>query len=112
MLSSENRLSKKGDFDRVKAEGKLFQEKDFAALIFNRGDVALSRFGFVVSNKISGLSTQRNRIKRALNEAVRHNLASIGKGCDMVFLAKKSIAKKSTEEIMREVDLLIKKISG
>lgn len=112
MLASENRLSKKAEFDKVKAEGKFFQAEDFAALVLKRGDTALSRFGFVVSNKISSLSTQRNRIKRALNEAVRHNLASIGKGCDMVFLAKKSIAKKSTEEIMREIDLLVKKISG
>ena len=60
-------------------------------------------FSFIVSTKISKLANQRNRIKRALVEAVRQSLQKIPVNYDYVFLAKREIARKSTDEIMKEV---------
>lgn len=108
MLAVINRLKGKENFDRVKTEGKLYQKENFGASVLKRDDDGPSRFGFVVSTKVSGQATQRNRIKRALKEAVRYNLDKVGKGYDIVFLAKQSIARKITDEIMREVSVFLR----
>ena len=71
--------------------------------MLERGDEAPPRFGFIVSTKVSKEAVQRNRIKRAMGEAVRFELMHIKKGFDVIFLAKQISTKKSTDEIMREV---------
>lgn len=109
MIAAENRLKSK-EFDLVKTQGTLYQSTHFGASVFKRDDSDPSRFGFVVSTKVAAKSVQRNRIKRAIREGVRYNakLAGIHKGFSIVFLAKKSIAPISTEEIMREVEYFLK----
>ena len=107
MLAKKYRIIKEDDFDKVKKEGKLVQKALFGASILKRGDEDNSKFGFIVSTKISKFSTHRNRIKRAMHEAVRHSLNRINDGFNVLFLAKKSILKASTEEIMREVKELL-----
>jgi len=96
------------DYKRVKKEGRLYQSKNFGVGILNREDCGYPRFGFIISNKISKLSTQRNRIKRAFSEALRHNLNKIKKGYDVLFLARPTLERMSTDEIMREVELFIR----
>ncbi len=103
MLSRDNRLTDKKDFDNLKEKGKIVQSNSFALAFFKRPDSEASRFGFVVSTKISKLSTERNKAKRALREAVRQSLSYIIKGYDCAFLARPQITKKYTDEIMREV---------
>lgn len=51
----------------------------------------------------------RNKIKRALREAVRHNLAYIKPGYSIIFLTKPIIVKKYTQEIMDEVRIALDK---
>lgn len=102
MLASDFRLKGEGDFEKVKKNGYLYQSAYFGIAVSKRSDNENSRFGFVVSTKVSKHASQRNRIKRALSEAVRYNLTTIPKGYDVVFLGKKIIEKKSTEEIMAE----------
>ncbi len=103
MLANHNSLTGAHNFDRVKAEGVLLQSTNFGVSILDRKDNDHSRFGFVISTKISKLATQRNRIKRAMREAVRQNLFVVRPGIDVVFLAKASIANKITDDIMHEV---------
>lgn len=110
MLASVNRLTGAKNYERVKKEGKLYQRKLFGISVLKRKDKEPSRFGFVVSTKISKEAVQRNRIKRAMREAVRYSLTYSRKGFDIVFLAKKITAKKSTDEIMREVKTSLKEI--
>jgi ribonuclease P protein component len=107
MLASNNRLTKKDDIEKVKREGRLFQRKLFGAVVLPKSKKEDSRFAFIVSTKISKHAPQRNRIKRALRESVRHNLYIIGKGYDVVFLPKKEIARTTTDEMMKEVKLFI-----
>jgi ribonuclease P protein component len=52
----------------------------------------------------------RNRIKRALREAVRQSLWQAKKGKSVLFLAKTTIVKKSTEEIMGQVRQALEKL--
>lgn len=108
MLASANKLTGSKNFEKVKEEGGLFQRKWFGISILDRKDKKPSRFGFIVSKKIAKEAVQRNRVKRALREAVRYSLSRIKPGYDVVFLTKKSILKKSTDDIMNEVRYSLK----
>ncbi len=103
MLAAPYRLSGEKEFERVEKQGRVFQSKSFGLRYFDRGDDEYSRFGFVVSNKISKDATKRNRIKRAFREAVRQAIGYLNRGLDVVFLVKKITQTESTEEIMAEV---------
>lgn len=102
MLASEYTLTAK-NLEKVKTAGKMVQSEDFGVLVVKRSDNLPSRFGFIISSNISKLAVHRNRVKRAMNEAVRHNFPLVSKNFDMVFLAKKSIGNKTTDEIMKQV---------
>ncbi|OGM19226.1 ribonuclease P protein component [Candidatus Woesebacteria bacterium RIFCSPHIGHO2_01_FULL_37_10] len=79
-------------------------------MVLDRKDSAKPRFGFIVSTKVDKMSIHRNRVKRALSEGVRFSLGLVPPGLDMIFLAKKSIVNKTTEEIMKEVETFLRQI--
>ncbi len=108
MLSNQNRLRLDSDFKRVKEKGSLFQSEDFALAVYDRGETGDSRFGFVVSTKISKSAVARNGIKRALRASVVELLPKIKKGVDVVFLVKQTILKKKKEDITLEVERTVK----
>jgi ribonuclease P protein component len=110
MLAREFILKDKEDFEKVEKEGRLFQSDSFGVAVLERRDTGSPRFGFIVSGKISKEAVQRNRIKRALSEAMRYELATIKKGVDVVFLAKQICTKKSTDVLMREVKEVLPKV--
>lgn len=103
MLAVSNRLKGDKNFERVKKEGKLYQYDNFGVIVYRRGDRQPSRFAFIISKKISKAAVHRNRIKRAMDEAVRHRITKVKKGLDVLFLVKKEILTKTTEEVMKSV---------
>jgi len=109
MLTRVNRLTGTGNFDRVKEEGSLFQSESFAIAILSRKDEEPSRFGFIVSNKISKRANIRNKIKRILREAVKANLPELKSGFDVIFLVKKVALTRQAKDIMNEVSIVFKK---
>ena len=108
MLARKFRLSEKRDFEKIQNEGKVFQSANFGIGILKRGDSDVSRFGFIVSTKIAKDAVDRNRFKRAMSEAVRMSMSDLSEGYDVVFLAKTSIVRVSTEQIMKEVRISLK----
>lgn len=108
MIASKHRLSKDSDFAKIKKNGKLYQSENFGVQVLKKDSGEISRFAFVVSTKISNQATQRNRIRRAMKEAVRHQMHIIQKGYDIIFLPKKTIVKESTEEITREIQKFVR----
>lgn len=110
MLARKYNLKGKDNFEKVKEKGKIFQSTSFGIASLKRegNDKEDSKFGFIVSTKISGEAVQRNRIKRAMCEAVRFLLTDIKKGYDFVFLAKQISTRKSTDELMKEVKIALK----
>lgn len=108
MLAKKFRLTESNDFKKVEREGKVFQSDDFGIAYLYRNDGGPSRFGFVISTKIAKDASDRNRIKRAMSEAVRGIMQDIKDGMDLVFLAKMPVIRSSTEKIMREVKLSLK----
>ena len=109
MLPTRNRLSGVKNFERVKKEGKLYQSDDFGVSVYYRDDEDFPRFGFIISTKVAKAAVHRNRVIRAFRQAVRQNLKEFNNGYDIVFLAKKSVLSKTTEEIMKQAALFFKK---
>jgi ribonuclease P protein component len=110
MLAKKFKLTGAKDFDRVQRTGKVFQSTNFGIASVSRGDTNPSKFAFIVSTKIAKEAVDRNRVKRAMSESVRINSINLTPGYDVVFLAKTSIARVSTSEIMKEVVVALKNI--
>lgn len=108
MLAKQRRLQKKRDFKLVFNKGEVLDSELFF-LRFAKNNFELSRFGFVVSLKISKKATIRNRIKRLLREVVRINLKNIKSSFDIIIIAKPGIVGKKYEEIKAEVEEFLKK---
>jgi ribonuclease P protein component len=108
MLAKKFRLTGTKDFDRIQKEGKVYQSTNFGIAYLKRGDAGFSHFGFIVSTKIAKDAVDRNRFKRAMSEAVRIASIDLTSGFDVVFLAKVSINRVSTADIMKEVRLALK----
>jgi ribonuclease P protein component len=66
------------------------------------------RVGFSVSKKV-GKAVVRNRVKRRLREAVRHELPSIRPGTDLVFIARSAAAEASYWEIAEAVQAALRR---
>lgn len=110
MLASKNRLKKKINFARVEIDGRLTQYNSFGLGVYDRsrdfeGDSnnTDSRFGFIISTKISKKAVTRNKIKRIIADCIRIKLDEIKKGLDVVFLIKPNAIKIKDEELKNEV---------
>jgi len=111
MLPLKNRLKKKKDFDEVFKKGKGI-EGFFLFLKIKNNDLKESRFGFVVSQKVSKKAVVRNKIKRRLREVVASKKNFIKQGLDVVVLAKKGAERKNFLETAEELLSLLKKIKA
>lgn len=98
MLPKENRLRSKKDFDDVFKKGKGFKE-DFLYLKFADNDLGFSRFGFIVSQKVSKRAVVRNRLKRAMRALVRTKMPKIKPGVDVVMIAISGLENKDFWEL-------------
>lgn len=110
MLAKKLKITGAKDYARVQNEGLVFQSNSFGVAYVHREDSQPSKFGFIVSNKIAKDAVDRNRLKRAMSEAVRLNTIRLVEGFDVVFLTKSSILKVSTSDIMKEVVNSLQKI--
>jgi len=108
MLAKKFRLTGAKNFTRIQNEGKVYQSNNFGIAYIKREDADPSRFGFIVSTKIAKDAVDRNRFKRAMSEAVRIASIDLINGFDAVFLAKTSIVRVPTSEVMKEVRLSLK----
>lgn len=108
MLPEKNRLKKRKDFERVLRYGKGIKE-DFLFLKIIENKLQNSRFGFVVSQKISKKAVVRNALKRRLREVVRLNLPKIEKGLDGVFLTRPGLEQKDFHGLEIIINKLLKK---
>ncbi len=99
MLRNENRLTEKTHFENVRQNGKFVSTPLFSVSFLDRKDNKPSRFGFIVSKKLSTKANVRNKVKRILRELVRKNLSSVKAGFDFVIIAKSGIMKQSSDTI-------------
>lgn len=107
MLPKAHRLTHSRDFVRVRRQGRS-AGSSVAALYVLPVRPPQVRVGFSVSKRV-GKATMRNRVKRLLREAVRHQLDTICPGQHLVFVARPAAAGKSYDEIAESVAYLLRK---
>ena len=108
MLPKINRVKKKKDFEVVFKKGASYKS-NLLILRAAKNNSDETRFGFVVSLKVSKKATVRNKIRRRLAETARIELANIKEGLDLVFIALPGIDKKDFQEIKDTFLYLLKK---
>lgn len=89
-----------------KKEGKKYYFPLFGLIVIKKPGE--TKFGFIVSSKISPKATRRNRIKRLLRESIRLILPQMKPDFNIIFLARKSLLGKSYREVKREVEKALK----
>lgn len=109
MLPKENRLKKDKDFQRVYLKGKTFQN-NFIIVKTLKTEGLFTRFGFVISNKISKKATIRNKLKRRLREIIRLNLSNFIEGFDIIIIPKKNILTENFDSVKNNLISLFKEI--
>lgn len=97
------------DFDNVFKKGKTIANK-FVFLKVVKNNLDITRFGWIVSTKISKKAVIRNKIKRQLREISRENLSNIKPGFDIAIVVKPKILDKSYQEIKHELENLFQNI--
>lgn len=102
MLKTANRLTKKKDFDRVFKQGaSSYNEVVGCKQVDN--NTKNSRFGIIVSLKVSKKAVERNKIKRRIREIIKSELDKIQDGKDFVIVVLPKITEKNFGEIKKSI---------
>ncbi|MEK7167334.1 MAG: ribonuclease P protein component [Patescibacteria group bacterium] len=109
MLQKQHRLIKDKDFKIIFQRGRSFFIKEFG-IKFLKNNLDISRFGFVISNKIAKKANKRNLIKRRLREIIRKNLPNIATGFDVVIMARPEIKELKFSEMKEKIEEALKQI--
>ena len=110
MLPAANRLSKEKDFKKTFQKGKSFFTKILGVKIL-KNNLEASRFGIVVSTKISKKAVQRNKIKRQIREVLRLNLDKVKPGFDVVIITLPAIRDLKYADTEKELLTALKKLN-
>ena len=93
--SSTFRLRKHGDFQRVYKSGRKQYARQMSYFYRLRtgeeAQLETPRIGLTVGKVLSKKAVERNRIKRRMREAVRHNLGLLQAPVDVVLHPKRSV---------------------
>ena len=108
MLPKKNCLKRKKDFERVFKEGKGLKE-GFLFLKHASNRLEASRFGVVVSQKVSKKAVVRNKVKRRIRAIVAQKLQEMGEGKDFVFVALPGLENRDFQELEEMINKLLKK---
>ena len=102
MLKPANRLAKEQDFKLLARKGKPAYCDLFSARVLPN-NLRASRFGIVISAKVSKKATIRNLIKRRLTEVIRLNLDKIKPGFDVMILVKGAAVGKNYQQLQESL---------
>jgi len=107
MLSKINRIKKKKDFEVIFKNGKSFKNSLFILKVA-KNNLKISRFGFVVSLKVSKKATVRNKIRRRMSEAARAE--NMKQGLDLVLVALPKTTSADFDAIKSNVNAILKNV--
>jgi ribonuclease P protein component len=107
MLKKINRIKQNKDFNKIFREGKKLNI-DFLLFKVSKNVSKDSRFGFVISKKVSKSSAVRNKIKRILSEIIRKKITEIKEGMDIVIIVKADFTKQKDLKIAEVIERALK----
>jgi len=110
VLKKINIIRLKKEFEEIRTRGEIHQSPIFGLVTLDIRSEGESRFGFVISKKISKKAVVRNKIRRLLAESVRVNLKNIKKGYLVLFLVKKEIIGMKFGEVETEVKRMFERV--
>lgn len=108
MLPKLNQLKNERDFERIFKRGKTYKD-NLLTLRMAPNDLRTSRFGFVVSRKVSKKATIRNLLKRRLRAIIRAELPRVRPGIDGVIIAAPGLEMQKFGELKKTLGNLFKK---
>ena len=111
MLTRKDRHISRKEFALILKRGSSWRLSPFTIRALSRGDKYPSRFGFVVSTKVSKKAVTRNRIRRRLQAIIRENRPNINLGLDVVILTNPQVLLSSYED-MRSIFTTVLRESG
>ena len=113
MLPAKFRLKNKKDFNNVFQRGKTVSDE---ALVMKhkKTEGSMLQIGFSVGLKLSKKSSERNRVKRWMREAVRQLLGKIKTGRQIFLINSKfpyeqinyELVRKKTEDLLMRAKLI------
>lgn len=104
-MRKEERLTKNSQFATVYSKGKSWANALLALRVLPNG-LDISRFGFAVGKRL-GNAVMRNRVKRRLRQLA--GSMNVGKGWDLVVIARKPAAGASYGDLGAALDELMKR---
>lgn len=115
MLKKINRITKNKEFESVMASKNSAYSPVLMMKVI-KNDLKFSRFGIIVSNKVSKKATKRNSVKRKIREIIRLNLSKFKKGYDVVIIVSPKIIDEDEkilkyDEIEKYIINVIKKLN-
>jgi len=108
MLPLNNRLKKTKEISRVFKEGRSFKE-GFLILKTAKNNLDKSRFGFIVSQKVSKKAVIRNKVKRRLRAIIDKKFQTIKTATDNLFIVLPGLENKDFLSIEDTLNKIIKK---
>lgn len=108
MLPQINRIKRKKDFEIIFKNGLNFKDS-FLVLKVSKNNLEITRFGFIISQKVSKKAVIRNKIRRRLSGIIWSNFKEIKKGIDIVIICLPGLEKKDFLELKNSVNKIFKK---
>ena len=109
MLAKANRLTKEADFKKVARKSKPTHSK-YLILKKISAPKSETKFGLVISTKVSKKSTERNKIRRKLRQIIRLNIKRIKPDFQVMLVVKNSILNQDYQSIRKDLEELLKKV--
>ncbi|MCU0678845.1 MAG: ribonuclease P protein component [Planctomycetes bacterium] len=109
MLKSVNRLTKKKDFDHVFKQGKS-SIGSLAVVKVIKNDIVPSRFGIIVSAKVSKKAVVRNRVKRQVRAILKKALPVFKAGQDLIIIVRPAAANEKYLKLEKDFDNHFRKL--
>lgn len=112
MLKNEHKIKKQSDFDRLSKKSKAYFGP-YCILKIIKNNQAISRFGIIVSNRVSKKAVERNRLKRQYRAMCFLFLSRMLCGYDVLIIIKKqaigreySLLEDSLKNLLKTAKLL------
>jgi len=107
MLPKAHRLTRSGEYARVRRDGRS-QAHPLLILASAPNGGEVTRVGLAVGTKI-GSAVVRNRVKRLLREAVRARLDLLPRGYDVVLIARREAAAAGLRDVAAALDSVLRR---
>ena len=110
MLDKINRLTQDKEFDNVFKLGRASYSQ-ILGIKTAANKKSNSRFGVLISTKISKKAVARNKLKRQIREIIQSQITKIKPGYDIVVITFPLIIKADYKKLEKTINQNLKKLS-